>query len=433
MLAECLDSAAIISDAKLPMEQTVQFQRAVSSNQLLDDKLLDHVAYPSTQQELGKIVQAANCNNWQLLSLGNGSKLGWGGLRSGAQLAVSTTHLNRLVDHAVGDMTVTVESGMRLLDLQHHLSKAGQWLPVDPLYGDYVTIGGMIATADTGSLRHRYGGIRDLLIGVSFIRSDGQLANAGGRVVKNVAGYDLMKLLTGSYGTLGIIAQATFRLYPLPEASQSIMLIGTADSITNASQTLLGSALMPITVDLLSSGLVKSLGLGTDMALLVRFQGLLQSVTEQSDRLLDVANALGLSSQVFIHDEDVDLWQRLQVAMDCRTPPRLLCKLGIRPTEAVNLLADLEAMPESRAIVHAASGVGRLWVAESVTIEALMAVRSRCQAAGGYLSILEAPVATKEQIDVWGYDGNALEVMRRLKQQFDPSNVLNSGCFVGGL
>ncbi|MCS6815657.1 MAG: FAD-binding oxidoreductase, partial [Cyanobacteria bacterium] len=391
------------------------------------------IVYPSTPEMLAAVVGCAHHQGWPLAIMGSGSKLTWGGLRSGIQVAVSTIRLNRLVDHAVGDMTVTVEAGMPLSTLQPILAQAGQWLPVDPLYGEQASVGGTIATAATGSLRHRYGGIRDLVLGITIVRCDGQLAKAGGRVVKNVAGYDLMKLFTGSYGTLGIISQATFRVYPLPEASQTVLLVGDADSVAQASRTVVGSALTPIAVDLLSADLAKSLGLGTDIGLAVRFQGFSASVTEQSDRVSAVADTLGLTHQILSNQADQQWWQQRQQAMAQTTPPTLLCKVGIRSTEAVSLLRQVAALPASRAVIHAASGTGWLRLAESVAIADIMAIRAYCQAAGGYLSILEAPIALKQDCDLWGYHGNALDLMRRLKYQFDPSNLLNPGCFVGGI
>ncbi|HEY9883407.1 MAG TPA: FAD-binding oxidoreductase, partial [Thermosynechococcaceae cyanobacterium] len=204
----------------LPAAQQASIAQAVAP-----DVTVSGVAYPSTPAALAAMVQADD--RQPLLPCGAGSKLAWGGLVGGLKdkektlplLVVSTERLNQLIDHAIGDLTVTVEAGMRFADVQATLATAGQYLPIDPAYPDHATIGGIIATADTGSLRQRYNGVRDLLLGVSIVRADGQVAKAGGRVVKNVAGYDLMKLFTGSYGTLGIITQATLRVYPLPEAS----------------------------------------------------------------------------------------------------------------------------------------------------------------------------------------------------------------------
>lgn len=430
-LAAIVGIAHITPWAALSPEQACRLQQAITP-----DTQLACIVHPSTLEMLATVVGYAHHHGWPLAIVGSGSKITWGGLRSGIQIAVSTAHLNRLVDHAVGDMTVTVEAGMPLSTLQPILAQEGQWLPVDPLYSDQATIGGTIATAATGSLRHRYGGIRDLLLGITIVRCDGQIAKAGGRVVKNVAGYDLMKLFTGSYGTLGVISQATFRVYPLPEATQTIVLVGDADNIAQASRTVVGSALTPIAVDLLSAELVKLLDLGTGLGLAVRFQGFSPSVIEQGDRVCAVADALGLTHQTLWGQADDQWWQHLHQSMAqtmAPAPPTLLCKVGIRSTEAVTLLQQVATLPGSRTIIHAASGTGWLRLADSIAIAEVMAIRAYCQAAGGYLSILEAPIALKQGCDLWGYHGNALDLMRRLKHQFDPSNLLNPGCFVGGI
>ena len=261
------------------------------------------IVYPETQAQLSDVVTCCAKNNWAILTCGSGSKLNWGGLvkidpttHDKGIIVVSSDRLNHLIEHAVGDLTVTVEAGIKYAELQATLAKAGQFIAIDPAYPETATIGGIIATADTGSLRQRYRGVRDMLLGISFVRSDGKIAKAGGRVVKNVAGYDLMKLFTGAYGTLGIISQVTFRVYPIQEASGTVVLVGEKNHIATATKTLLSSALTPVAIDLLSTNLVKELDLGEGVGLMVRFQTIIGSVEEQSNRLLEVGDSLGLNS-----------------------------------------------------------------------------------------------------------------------------------------
>ncbi|NES72750.1 MAG: FAD-binding oxidoreductase, partial [Okeania sp. SIO2D1] len=206
-------------------------------------------------------------------------------LVSQVDLVVSTQKLNRIVEHAVEDLTVSVEAGVKLADLQQRLRAAGQFLPLDPAYPETATLGGILATADAGSWRQRYGGVRDLVLGLSVVRADGEIAKAGGKVVKNVAGYDLMKLFVASYGTLGIISEVTLRTYPLLKASQTVAAAGDESAIAKLTESLLCSALTPTAIDLLSTRLVEDLALGNGFGLLVRFQSLGASVEEQSQRL----------------------------------------------------------------------------------------------------------------------------------------------------
>ncbi len=400
---------------------------------------IDCTVYPNTQEELAAVIAWARNNRWGVLPAGSGSKLDWGGLvkldpanppGAGAIAAVSTARLNRLVEHAVGDLTVTAEAGMKFADLQLLLAAAGQFLPIDPAYPQQATLGGIVATADAGSLRHRYRGVRDLLLGMTFVRSDGKIAVAGGRVVKNVAGYDLMKLFTGAYGTLGVISQVTFRVYPLPESSGTVVLTGEVNALSQTAQILLSSALTPSAIDLLSPQLVAKLGLGKGTGLIVRFQSIAPSVKQQSARLLEVGEKLGLQGTSCCDNEDRQLWQRLpQTMWDSGTKSAIICKIGIRPSEAVTAINKL---PVQDALIHAGSGLGVLRF-ESATADTLLQVRRGCEAKGGFLTVLAAPADIKQQLDVWGYNGSAIDLMRRIKQQFDPENLLSPHRFISGI
>ncbi|MBD2102773.1 FAD-binding oxidoreductase [Leptolyngbya sp. FACHB-261] len=394
----------------------------------------DCLVYPRSQAELATVMAYAYRQRWRVLPCGRGTKLSWGGLVPPVQIILSTERLSQLVEHAVGDLTVTVEAGLPFSQLQAALQPTGQFLALDPSYPETATLGGIIATADTGSWRHRYGSLRDMLLGINFVRSDGQVAKAGGRVVKNVAGYDLMKLFTGSFGTLGMITQATFRVYPLPEAAATVVLTGDAAALTTATKTLLASALTPTGVDLLTASLVQQLDLGRDMGLVVRFQNIEASVNQQATRLLEVGQTLGLQGKVYTQSGDTELWQNLQLLKSPR-PEQIVCKFGVVSAEAVATLAQIKALlpAESTALIHVGSGLGMLCLNQPVTAEALLALRAWCQERSGFLTILAAPVALKQQLEVWGYAGNTLELMRRIKQQFDPENLLSPQRFVGGI
>jgi glycolate oxidase FAD binding subunit len=278
------------------------------------------IVYPHSQAELAAVIAIANSHQWRVLTWGSGSKINWGGLAKNIDIIVSTEHINQLIEQAVGDLTVTVEAGMKFAQLQEILAKHHQFLALDPAFPNSATIGGMVATADTGSLRQRYGGVRDQLLGITFIRADGQIAKAGGRVVKNVAGYDLMKLFTGAYGTLGIISQVTFRVYPIPETSGTVILTGKAEAISQAVRTLQSSELTPTQVDLLSSKLVNNLNLGTGVGLIARFQSINESVQEQSKRLLLIGEKLGLHGVIYSENQEADLWQRLPEQIHFSSP-----------------------------------------------------------------------------------------------------------------
>jgi len=388
------------------------------------------LTYPQTQAELADVVTCAYKNQWKILPCGSTTKLDWGGLAQGVQIVISTERIHQLIEHAVGDLTVTAEAGILFADLQTRLAIAGQFLALDPFAPQAATLGGIVATADTGSLRQRYGGVRDQLLGITFVRADGKIAKAGGRVVKNVAGYDLMKLFTGSYGTLGIITAVAFRVYPIPEASSTVVLTGNTDAIAQAVTSLRTSALTPVASDLLSKQLVTNLDIGQGLGLVVRFQSLGASVEQQATSLLELGQQLNLQGLVCVDDE-TKLWQELQQQM--RSPTKsteITCKIGVLPTNAV---ATLTQFNSHMGLIHTGSGLGLLRFDADVDKQSILQIRDFCHSQGGFLTVLSAPKTLKETIDVWGYQGNALELMQRIKYQFDPKNLLSPSRFVGEL
>ena len=395
------------------------------------------VASPATPEELAAVMAIAHQKGWRVLPCGGGSKLDWGGLGAGAEVVLSTARLTRLVEHAVGDLTVTAEAGLTLAALQQTLAASRQFLALDPAYPGRATLGGIVATADTGALRQRYGGVRDMLIGLEFVRYDGQRVKAGGRVVKNVAGYDLMKLLTGSYGTLGILTQVTFRLYPQSETSQTVLLRGEGEAIARTAQTLLASALTPVAADLLTPSLLAALDLGEGFGLLARFQSVAPSVEEQIAKLRSLGQSLGLGDHTFGPEVEGPLWQRLTTVLtEDPTESTLLAKIGVEPAKAIATLQQLGAIASgAQARLHLASGLGLLRLDGALAEDpaALGDLRSRCEQAGGFLSVLRATPALKRSLDVWGYRGSAIAPMRQLKQQFDPNSLLSPQRFVGGI
>jgi glycolate oxidase FAD binding subunit len=382
------------------------------------------VATP-TLDELPDVVQAAATDRQKILVAGRGSKLTWGGLVDQPTLLVSTQKLDRLIDHAVGDLTVTVESGISFQWLQQQLATAGQFLPLDPLFPDRATIGGIIATADTGSLRHRYGGVRDLLLGITWVRPDGAIAKAGGRVVKNVAGYDLMKLFTGSYGTLGILQQMTLRVYPLPVASGSLWVTGAA--LGELIGQLGASTLTPTSLDLINAGLADQLGLGAQMGLLARFQTIPESIQVQRQKLAELSASLGLTSQTYDGEMETKLWS--EVRSHLMTKP-ITAKIGARATATVEVLTSFSRQTNGWGVIHVGSGIGLIGCDDPAS---LLPLRQQCVQAGGFLSVLTAPVAVKQQLEVWGYQGAAVAVMQQLRQQFDPQTLFNPRKFFAEL
>src|SRR5919197_1172126 len=181
------------------------------------------VAAPGNQEEVAAAMAAASEHGLRIVPRGGGTKLGWGGPPRGLDVLLSLERLNRLVEHSAGDLTLVAEAGTTLGAVQQALAGDRQFLALDAPLSERATLGGIVSTSISGPMRQRYGSVRDQLIGITLARADGKLAKAGGKVVKNVAGYDLMKLLTGAFGTLGVVVRCAFRLYPLPEASGTVV------------------------------------------------------------------------------------------------------------------------------------------------------------------------------------------------------------------
>ncbi|MDB9529245.1 FAD-binding oxidoreductase [Oscillatoria sp. CS-180] len=424
---------AILGDAQVtswdvlaePVRQTIQGAIASESSP-------DCIAYPENPEQLAEVMTCAHQNQWRIMPCGSGSKLTWGALVSEVDLVVSTQKLNQVVEHAEGDLTLTAQTGASFAQVQANLIKTRQFLTIDPAYPQRATLGGIVATRDTGALRQRYGGIRDMLIGISFVRHDGQMAKAGGRVVKNVAGYDLMKLMSGSFGTLGVFTQLTFRTYPLPDVSRTVLLVGNAASIKSVAADVLQSSLTPVAMDLVSSGLLSKRDADT-FGLALQFQSIEAGVVEQVELLGKIAQPYDLGSQVLSDENDTQFWQNINQTLfsaDKRTGIAI-AKLGILPAKAVDLMQTLHStfpVDTWQARIHAGSGLGTLWLDGDPTfLKGLAAVRSQCQGTGGYLTLLEAPADWKATIEPWALKESVSMLMSRLQEQFDPQQRLNPG------
>ncbi|ESA35651.1 fad fmn-dependent dehydrogenase [Leptolyngbya sp. Heron Island J] len=381
------------------------------------------ILFPESIEQLSALVRTCYDQRWRMLSCGQRTKFHWGNQRqlTNIDVVISTARLNHVVEHWVDDFTMRVEAGLGLVALQNRLQPHNQFWPVDPLYEQQATVGGIVATADGGSLRQRYGSVRDTIIGVQFVRYDGEVVKAGGRVVKNVAGYDLMKLMTGAYGTLGILSQLTLRLYPITAQSQTVVLSGPTEAIAKAALQVRLRGLTARAMDLI--------GGAQGLQLTGRFEGIAAGVEEQVERFQAIATESGLTYELV----DDSLWSTLPQQLG--EADQVLCKVGMLPTQLVPLLERLAKLPSGwLARLHNSSGLGLIALPADGTVDmvkSLEMLRSHCNSHKGFLTILQAPQSLP--LEPWGYTGNALTMMNAIKQQFDPHGLLNPGRFVGGL
>jgi glycolate oxidase FAD binding subunit len=391
------------------------------------------VAEPSSVAEASRVLAAACRAGKKVVVVGSGSKLGLGSPPERADLIVSTRRMDRVLEHAAGDLVVRAQAGARLADLQAALAPAGQWLALDPPEPD-ATVGGVVAANASGPRRLRYGTVRDLIIGITVVLADGTMARAGGKVVKNVAGYDLSKLFCGSLGTLGLIAEATFRLHPRPAAAAVVTLgVERVEQVGEAVQRLLRSTLVPSAIELAWSG-------GSGL-LTVVIEGIRPGVEAQAATAGELLGEVGGVEVLGPGGTEAALaqlgalpWEKAAVGV----------KVAVPPAELPGALTDLWSgwLGHGPVTAHAATGIIKVGLrgpdldrAEQVEAFAgeVTRTRERLAARQGTLVIVEAPPALKRAVDVWGSPGDAIELMRRVKRQFDPDRLLGPGRFVGGI
>jgi glycolate oxidase FAD binding subunit len=373
------------------------------------------LASPASVDEVTAVLRLASDSGLAVVPRGAGTRLQWGAAPERCDIVLDLTRLDGLVEHTSGDLVAVVQAGMRLDDLQARLAAAGQWLAVDPPRRG--TVGGLVATAATGPTRLLHGPVRDLVIGTTMVRADGVVAKSGGKVVKNVAGYDLGKLLTGSYGTLGVVVQVAFRLHPLPESSRWVTV--PVRSATEAQDVVLRVAHS----HLVAAG-VELEWPGRSGEISVRLDGIASGVEA---RTLD---ALALLGDGAVDSDSAPAWWGTDP-----TGGEVLLKVTHEVASLGRALAAIDgaaAAAGADAHTRGSAAVGTLEVAldgrdPTVVVSRL---REAAPAFGGTVVVLDAPAEVKGVVDVWG-PVRGLDLMRRVKDQFDPHRVLSPGRFVG--
>jgi glycolate oxidase FAD binding subunit len=373
---------------------------------------------PGSPEEAAELLRSLGEEGRPVRPRGSGTKP-WGPRDDGVE--IETGGLHRILEHNVGDFTAVLEAGVPLREAQARFRTAGQMLALDPpVHGDAggpgATIGGVMATNDSGPLRHRYGSMRDLVVGTTVALSDGTLARSGGKVIKNVAGYDLGKLFTGSFGTLGLIVRVAVRLHPLPAATASAR--GATDDADRLGAAAVALAGQPLEADCLDADWRDGAG-----ALLVRFGG--AAAEHQAAAAAERLATAGLEEVRTVADDD-DLWRR-QRDHQRAFAPRDTCvvKLSGRATD---LPAAARAVHDAGGSLVGRAGLGLFWL--TVPVGAVAAVRDAL--APRACTVLDAPAALRAE--AWAApEPGALAVMARVKERFDPARIFRPGTFVGGI
>jgi glycolate oxidase FAD binding subunit len=394
-----------------------------AQDQLAVDGVKPRLAFsPATAEEAAHILAHANAQRLATSVRGGGTRIGLGNVPRALDLVVSTENLNKVIEYEPADLTITVGAGVRFAELQRVLGERGQFLPLDPTAEPASTIGGVVATNASGPFRLRYGSLRDLVIGTQVANPTGGLARAGGKVVKNVTGYDLNKLYVGSLGTLGLITELTFKVAPKPETEQT--LVARFPDATTACAAVYRTLRSPLTPS--------ALELTRDEAgirLVAHLAGFAKPLARMvADLSKFVAEAGGETPEV--REDAEDLWRELRAGPSVSDGGALL-KLSV-PIGQVAWALD--ALPPG-ARVQASAGVGVLRVALDGPdpLPTIRRLRAEASEHLGTLGVERCPTALKENLDVFGDLPDNFEIMRRLKSQLDPSSILNPGRFLGRL
>ena len=385
------------------------------------------VVEPGSEQELAKVLKLAYGARLAVIPRGGGTKLEWGNRPARADVILSTARLNRVIEHPWADLTVSVEAGCTLAKLQETVAKHRQRLALDTLWAERATVGGVLSTNDSGALRLRFGSLRDLVIGVTVSLTDGTVASSGGKVVKNVAGYDLPKLLTGALGTLAVITRAIFRLHPLPKETRTISCV-TSNS-AEAQQ---------LVHELQNSKLAQSAlqicwGAGIQPRVDVLFEGTEAGLAAQ------VQQAKAMLGAAPVRDAGRDVWDaRQEVCSAAKSSGEFaVAKFATLPAELAETLEMIAGLCSGElrwSVVVQATGIGwvRLKGAVGKIDSVLRQLRANLEGREGSL-VLAHRIAGTSELDAWGDAGDALPLMRAVKGQFDPLGTLNPGRFVGGI
>jgi len=406
---------------------TARYVRAAEPSDAVGGARPSLVVEAGNEQELARILKLANAAGLALIPRGGGTKLEWGNRPTNADVILSTVRMHRVIEHAWADLTVSVEAGCTIAKLQETVAKHKQRLALDALWPEQATVGGVLSTNDSGALRLRFGSLRDLVIGVTVALADGTVASSGGKVVKNVAGYDLPKLVTGAFGTLGVITRAIFRLHPLPKETRTISCL-TADAAE-------GQQLMLAIQNSKLAHSALQICCGTEMQsrVDVLFEGTEEGLSAQSVQLKLMA------SEAKQGDRTGDVWNRRhELWLDAKKSGEFaVAKFAALPAqiaETVEMMEMVVAAPLRWSAVAQATGIG--WVrmdgGASEIAAAMLGLREWLEGKGGSLAIVRRPEGMAE-IDAWGKPGDALGLMQAVKRQFDPIGTLNPGRLVGGI
>ncbi len=465
-------------------QEFIKTRPEVIRDYAVDEMIPKAVIFPRNTQEVSEVVKFANREDLAIVPWGSGSKMSMGNPPERLGLVICTSRMNHMLDVDTSNLTITVEAGVKFRDIQARLateedrcylpledlateaeevicsdrSHSGCFLPIDPSCSNTATIGGVVATNSAGPRRLLYNLPRDMILGVRVVAPNGEIAGAGGKTVKNVSGYDISKLMVGSMGSLGILCEMTFKLLPLPEKMETLLL--SFDSFSDASDLanrIFETTLLPAAVEVMNSTSFTNLRMDDIPAfdpgkyvVAVAFEAFQEAVERMVTDIKDMAMDFGVKNHANIKDHaHLRFWlavSDLDPTLTKKFPRLIKAKLNYRISEWKDIFEFAHKTLAQNGIEHAilaraGSGVCLINLLMDPgsdglvgkAVEAMAQLLERSRKAGGNMIIQRAPTRVKNRLKIWGEMGSDFIVMKRIKGQLDPSGLMNPGRFVGGL
>jgi glycolate oxidase FAD binding subunit len=465
-------------------EENVKTESQATTEYAVDQVVPKAVVFPKNTDQVAEVVKYANRENLAIVARGSGTKMALGNPPQNLDLVVCTSRMNHMLDVDTSNLTMTVEAGVKFRDIQARLatqedrcylpleelgaegdeiicsdrSHSGCFIPIDPPYANIATIGGIIATNSTGPRRLLYNLPRDSIIGIRLVAPNGDILGSGGKTVKNVSGYDVSKLMVGSMGTLGILCEMTMRLLPLPEKMETLLV--SFDTFLDASAfagRIFETRLIPAAVEIMNSEAYNYLPMddipdfGSDgYVAAVALEAFEPAVLRMRTEILDMAKDSGAGADVVLEEADHrSFWlamSNLSATLDKKFSGLIKAKLNYPFSLGEGIIALGESIFSQANFdyiiqVHAGNGIclaGLLidqkdTAATDKAVAAMGQLLGRCREVNGNLVIQSAPTEVKGKLKMWGEIGSDFVVMKRLKDQLDPTGIMSPGRFVEGL